>query len=182
MNHSKGLTLLELIVGLLISSILLLNAIPNLREFLDQAEAKSISSKIRRSAAAARHHAIMLDYPITLCGVDAQLTCTRNNFNEIALFIDKDVNRAVNSNDTIIHLLQVNSDEQLNLRASFRRSYIQFNEDGSASQAGSFIFCNRQTPSANKRVTISMSGRAYSARDRNGDGIVELTNGQPISC
>lgn len=182
MKNQIGLSLLELISSLSIISILGASAVPSLQQALTRSEGKSIAAIVRRSAAAARHHAITNEQSVTLCGVNENGVCQRNQLQQLIIFLDVNRNRQVDPGEHLFHAFDVSTENILSLRASFRRNYIQFNEDGSASQAGSFIYCASATPTANKRVTVSMSGRTYLGRDNNGDGVVELTNGQPISC
>lgn len=178
----KGLTLLELLICLCLLAILLSIATPAMSTYLVHAESKSINNSLRRMLAAAREHAVSHSTTVTLCGVDDTFTCTRDDITILAIFMDKNDNSRIDEDETLNYFHELKHQGNLRLRASLRHARIRFQRDGAALEAGSFLYCRPHHPKASRRVTVSMSGRAYSAIDNDGDGLINDTSGNPIRC
>lgn len=178
----SGFSLLELIISMAISAILLAAAIPGFGYFKAKSDARSVTSGLSRMLAKARSHAIFHSELVTVCGVDAQLECNNEQFDTLIAFIDQNENRIVENDEQTVFQVTFDYQGQLSMRASLNRRYFQFTHNGSSRQAGSFIYCDPNYTNAARRVTVSLSGRSYIAHDQDNDGIVELTNGDPITC
>lgn len=178
----NGLTLLELLVCLCLLAILLSIATPSLSTYLVQAESKSINSSLRRMLAATREYAVNHSATVTLCGVDETFTCTRDEITVLAIFIDKNNNSRIDEGEELKYFHELKHQGNLRLRASLRHPRIRFQRDGAALEAGSFLYCRPEHPRASRRVTVSMSGRAYSAMDEDGDGLINDISGDPVRC
>jgi type IV fimbrial biogenesis protein FimT len=181
-TKNTGFSLLELIISISISAILTTAAVPGFSHLKASSDAKTVSLKLSRTLAKARSHAIFHTENVTLCGIDEMSECSSTQFDTLAVFIDDNENRIIDNDEQIVFQATMNYGGQLNLRASLRRQYIQFTSTGSSRQTGSFIYCDPNHTTVARRITISMSGRVYSGKDEDGDGIVELTNGNPIQC
>ncbi len=177
-----GFTLFDALITLAIISILLSLGIPAFSDFLAKAESRHVSHTTHRMLAAARESAMDLERKIKFCGIDKTLECTNEGFSQLAIFVDYNKDSILDDNDTLILVRDLSYSGNSKLSASLGKKYIQFKEDGSASQAGSIIYCHPSYVHFSSRITVSMPGRSYIARDLNGDGIVELTSGKPISC
>jgi len=177
-----GYSLLELLITISISSILLTAAIPSFGHMKAKSNAKTISSTLTRMLAKARSYAIFHSAIVTICGVDEQYECSNRQFEKILVFVDENENRTLDEEEKVIQEAVLKYQGQLNLRAALGRRYFQFTHSGSSKQAGSFIYCDPDYSSASRRITVSMTGRAYIAQDEDNDGVVELTNGDPITC
>ena len=184
MNKLKGLTLLELIITLTISSILLTAAIPGMAFLNAKSDSKVVTSTIIRLLAASRAHAISHGDTVTMCGMSIQNnTCIREQFDRLVMFIDDNNNQEIDDDETLLQERQLDHQGQLHFRAGLNRTYAQFVYDGSSNVAGSFIYCDPDYSTAAARITLSMSGRAYIAQDGDDDGVVEINQGgDPIDC
>jgi len=70
---------------------------------------------------------------------------------------------------------------QIRSRFAFGKPYTVLRPDGQASFTGSMIYCPHNGEAKNvKRVTWNRVGRPYKGIDRNGDGLIEDTNGKPL--
>lgn len=178
---SKGLTLLELLITTLIASILLIVAIPSLGYFKNSSERSAVTNDIRRSLAYSRENAITRNTYTTICGLNSNGECARDNIQSLVVFIDVDKDGMLTEEDQTLSIRELNHSGYLRLRASFRKSSITFNRHGAALAAGSFIYCKPNYPELAARITVSMTGRSYVAR-KNDEGIVRNTNGSEIIC
>lgn len=181
-TRQLGFTLLDLLIALAILSLLTNLAIPNLISSLEKSKAKSLTASVRSAIALARTKAITTEQTVSVCGLHNNNECTNTQFTQIAVFVDKNKNGQIDDGENVLLLNDLQYSGQLRLGASFGRDYIRFKKDGSAQQAGSFTYCNPQYPTHSTRVTISMPGRLYVARDLDGDGIVENSDGSPVRC
>ncbi|MDO6424688.1 GspH/FimT family protein [Saccharophagus degradans] len=184
MQHckSRGFTLLDLLIALAILSLLINLATPNLTSSLEKSKSKSLTVNIRSAIALARTKAITTEQTVSICGLQNNNECTKNQFTQIAIFVDKNKNGRIDEAENVLLLNDLQYTGQITLGASLGRKYIRFKKDGSAQQAGSFTYCNPNHPTYSSRVTISMMGRLYTAKDLDNDGIVENSDGSPISC
>ncbi len=181
-NSVRGFTLFELLLSLAIVGLLLGVGAPTLFSLQAKFESIALQSDLRRMLVTARHYAVAEKRTVTLCGTDAQQHCVDQGFAELTVFIDDNRNRALDEEERIIAVADIRYRGELSLRASSNSRHIGFSADGSATRAGSFLFCRAGYPRNAGRVTVSMAGRAYAGIDRDGDGVVELTSGDPISC
>lgn len=177
-----GLSLIELLTTLSIFSILGLAGIPSLQGLLAKSDGRHMTKISQRFATMARYEAITREQEVTLCYLDQNNECSRNDLRNLALFVDSNENRSFDNDEELIFQDDFSYRGTFQLRASLNRSYIQFTPEGSSNQAGSLIYCNPQYPTASRRVTISMSGRAYEGFERDGNGVVLMPNGNPITC
>lgn len=182
LTHHQGFTLLELLICLSIAALLLGIGIPSFSNIKASMQSYAVQSSLRRTLAAARDFALSSHQTVTLCGINTQFECVDNNFKEIAIFVDKDRDAVLTDDEHIFFVSQLDYSGELTLKAALRRKYIRFKKEGSAEQAGSFVYCHAKHKTTSLRITVSMSGRSYSGKDLDGDGIVELTSGLPISC
>lgn len=182
MQKSSGFTFIELLITLSILGLVLGIGIPDLKRWQIKFQANALSSSIQQILVFARQYSIEHGDNITVCGIQSGRECARNQFYELAAFIDNNQNRRIDEGEKVLALRQLNYQGELRLQASLNRHYIQFQRDGSTKQAGSFIYCHPQQNQFARRITVSMAGRTYIALDRDGDGVVELVNGEAIAC
>ena len=171
----KGFTLFELSIVLLISSLLLVSGIPAIANFWERnivvAELHSLEDAFNK----ARRRAVIDGYPIVVCSLSANNRCQRNWQNKIDIFRDTNQNRTLDSGDLYLRTHTVNSRLELIGKLSARRSYLQYDPDGTThGTAGSIQLCNPEFNTINQRaLIISMTGRLRRSFDRNKDGLHE---------
>ena len=171
----KGFTLFELSIVLLISSLLLVIGIPAIKNFWERnivvAELHSLEDAFNK----ARRRAVIDGYPIVVCSLSAVNRCQRTWQNKIDIFKDTNQNRTLDSEDLYLRTHTVNSRLELIAKLSARRSYLQYDPDGTThGTAGSIQLCNAEFNAINQRaLIISMTGRLRRSFDRNKDGLHE---------
>lgn len=182
MENQHGFTLLNTLIATALVTILSVIAAPSMASYFSKQESLSTMSLLHRHLNSARALAIKQGHDVTVCGIDDTQQCTREDFDKVAMFFDTNRSASIDENDQIFFISDIRHNGQLKLRASWRRTYIRIKETGTSEQAGSFIYCSPKFPASAKRLTVSMTGRSYIGRDTDGDGIVELANGDPIAC
>lgn len=178
----NGMTLLELLVSITIASILTLTSAPSLSLLVANTNQKSTIKSTYRMANMARYHAILREEDVVLCSLNSEKKCSKKLIGALAVFIDKNNDKTLNEDEELIYEDKLSYKGQFKMRVSLNRSYFEFSKTGASKQAGSFVYCDPKHANVTGRVTISMSGRSYKGVDTNSDGIVELTNGKPITC
>jgi len=183
-KNLSGLTLFELVSVMAIVAILAASGTPIFMHLIARYKANSVSTSIYQQLQFARNTAMNRGYKVTLCGSEDGEHCTNRSILKILVFKDEDNNHHLNKTDLALQLIDLGlKAQQVQLRAALNRNYIEFDGNGRARQSGSFIYCSPNKEARNsRRVVISLSGRAYLARDKDGDGIIEQANGEPITC
>ena len=177
-----GFTLIELLITMTMSLILGFIGIPNLMDFYQQQSANTATSEIRRTLAVARQYAVSTQHTVTLCGISDSSSCTNNDIKNLIIFIDVNTNKTLDDDEVIVLNRELTNKGYIRLSASLAAKYIEFRRDGSAKQAGSFIYCVKDKPELSRRVTLSLMGRAYTGKAKSSDGIVTLLSGKAITC
>ena len=106
LNKSKGFSLIELMVTLIISTIIITMAIPAFTRWLSQNELSSSALLFRHLMSDARSEAVKHGQPVRLCNRDAvllvckgtSLSGTKDWSHGALLFLDVDDNRAYEAN------------------------------------------------------------------------------------
>ncbi len=184
MTKTQGFSLIELLSCCAIASLLLGISAPSLKHIEQKYRARHIALTLHQSLTRAREIAVINHSRVILCGSQDGISCNKEKITYLISFIDENKDyKASPSEKIILNIKLTDRRDRLHLAASLGRNYITFNSDGSARQAGSFIYC----PSDGnllfaRRITVSMTGRPYIAIDNNEDNIVELTSGAPIAC
>lgn len=181
----RGYTLWELLITLAIAGILGGLALPSLQEALQRGQTRAVLQDwfhaIQYARTAALSHA---NQHITLCGSPDGKRCDRDWSQGWILFDDRNRNRQWDADET----LHRSNDQplkrhRLQWAASGNRPYLRFAPDGSAREFGSLTLCPLDGNNRHARIIIiNMPGRPRLARDRDGDGIVEDSNGKSVQC
>lgn len=177
-----GFTLIDLMITLSLLLFSLSIGIPSLTMMLKKSEAKALRHTITNTMQFARSYSLTTGKTTTVCGTNDSMECVKRDFRQLTVFIDANDNKVVDGMDEVLSVSQLNYNGSMWMTASLNRKYISFDYRGFSKQAGSFIYCKPQYPRVNSRVTISMPGRIYIARDSDNDGVVELADGNKIEC
>lgn len=181
-KYHRGLTFIELLIALAILCLLTTFGIPSLSQAIERSESRALTSAIRTTLALSRTEAIASESTVSICGTQQSNRCVKTNFSQLVVFVDQNRNGEIDTSEKTLFIQDLNYSGALSLNASFGRDYIRFKKDGSSEQSGSFVYCNPKYPTLSSRMTLSMVGRIYMAKDRDNDGIIENTDGSPIRC
>lgn len=179
----SGFTLVELLIVITLVAVL-------------AAFSSSFSALITRSATQssqmeligfiniARTTAIMESTNVTLCPIDTENGKCSNDWGlDIIAFRDPDRTRQLTDINQIIRTLQPKNNGVFYGNAGIRK-YFGFRATGIAKEAiGNIIWCPQDKSAENAfQIRINMGGRPRVAQDNDGDGVVENSQGSPISC
>lgn len=181
----RGFSLLEAVIVLALLAILLNLALPSYRELVADKQANVAINQIERAVALARHTAINEGIMTTLCRSVDGSQCGGEWQQGFIVFTDRNADRKINGNDALVRIFPPLSDGgSLSFRAFQNRQYLQMTAEGMTNyQNGNFTYCPADGDSRLARqLIINRSGRTYTAKDRDQDGVREGANGKPISC
>ncbi len=181
----SGFTLVNLMLTLTIMAALMAWSLPSYRAMLAQYRGEQQLKTLKRALATGRAAAIRRNRSVTVCpSLDGE-TCSGTWSDGLIVFTDGDGDRRVNGDDRYLRSLQWDGGEgQLRWRAFGNRQYLHINALGQIpNQNGNFTWCPPSgSASGAGQLIINRSGRVRAAIDRNGDGIVENSRGQPVDC
>jgi prepilin-type N-terminal cleavage/methylation domain len=157
---SKGFTLIELIITIVISMILLTIGVPSLRQFMTASAVEQESNNLVNALHSARSQAISLNRNVVLCYADNTNNCVTSAFTHLLMFVDKDGNGVLNTAnaDPDIVLLtggSLNSSITVNMP----QSNYQFTQEGMLlANTGEITLFNNQSTCIARKIILSLSG------------------------
>ena len=184
MLRQQGVTLLEILVVIVISTILIAMANSLLRPFLQRSESQRITDELYQLCLHARAEAAHIKLPLTLCGSTNGEQCDHNWSSGVLLFIDQNRNHRFDIGEIRLqyHSLEIGSATLTWKGFGGRTLGIEAFGIPFASN-GSFTYCSAdKDPKYSQQVIVSRSGRVRRAPDNNGDGEREAIDGGIINC
>lgn len=181
----SGFTLVTLMLTLAIMATLMTLSLPGYRAMLAQHRGEQQLQTLRRALTSGRAAAIRRNRSVTVCPSRDGKSCSGTWSDGLLVFTDAAGDRRVNDDDRRLRSLQWDrGGGQLRWRAFGNRQYLHINALGQIlHQNGNFTWCPPSgSASGAGQLIINRSGRVRAAIDRNGDGIVENSRGQPIDC
>ena len=180
-----GLSLIELLLGLLIISVLASISFRQLPSWISQLRADAALNSLRGGLNIARHTAIVRSVDVIMCPRAGNDCGPRNSWHHGTLvFEDHDSDRAYTEGDVIVTQLPPITSGQVEWRAFRSRSYLRFTSRGMTDwQNGHLRYCPDDGDVRQARqVVLNYAGRTYASRDADGDGIHEDVQGAPLVC
>lgn len=180
MRTYRGITLLELMLGLTIASILTTLVVPALASLKHKTEARQRIFQIQRIIQASRSLAITSAYSVVLCPIGVGRKCVNDWNKKLIVFEDINNNLTLDSNERILSYIDPSySHEQRN----FNGQYIQFKSNGSSAfQTGSFGYCSKKKLAISQSFIISRMGRIRKGAIDEKTGLSTLANGNLVQC
>lgn len=185
MKHSMGLSIIEILTTLLFLGVLALLAGGSFSTAITSARSNSALTPISESISLARSAAILENTTVTICGSPDGNHCDRDWNHIVLVFTDANEDGALNNRDRLIAATTLpNTGGEIRWRAFQNRRYLQINSVGfTRHQNGSFTFCHDSgDPHHTRQLIVNRAARLRFALDRDGDGIVEDSRGNPVSC
>lgn len=157
MDTSKGMTLVELMVALVVFAILASVALPSLATLQSAYRADARIREIETLVKLARSYAISYGVRVRLCPLESGC-CTNDWSKGFSVFSDTGTTACLDGIDVLIHNFPaIDAKDTL----KYSRTSLRFMPDGLASGTnGTFKFCP-DTPSSpsSKSIVISNAGR-----------------------
>lgn len=180
---ANGLTLIELLVALVCLGILATHAAPFFGSLVANANRHSAASNLISLLNVARQTAVSEGQTVTVCAIDAKDKCTPSWDNPIVAFRDPGRLRRIDKELQVIRLIQPEGHGTFHANLGIR-DYLRFRSSGMSREAiGNVVWCPEGgDPRLAFQIRINMGGRIHRSEDTDGDGIVEGSTGQPVSC
>ncbi|OEY66661.1 GspH/FimT family pseudopilin [Marinobacter sp. X15-166B] len=180
---TKGLTLIELCVALLVMATIALSVASVAPSMIHTQRADAAIKELRQLFRFARTEAITRTTIVTICPLDAANQCSNDWHRPISVFRDPDNSRALSQGEVIIKQLDRAAGGVLRAAPAQRR-YFQFDAlGGSKGTLGNLTYCPTSgDPRFIRRLIVSFPGRTRLAQDTDLDGQVEDAQGKPITC
>jgi len=188
-NHRKrghkqcAFTLVELMVGITVISILAIITLPNLNRFIVDLRVEGEISKLHRLLLTARNASINSGQNVVICPVVSG-TCTDDWTKEITVFVDINRNNSLNlPNEEVVKVKSAsNNKDKFQYTGGAFLTYNALGNLVNNNIASLFRYCPEGFSKASKGIIVSPSGRAYISQDQNGDGIDEDRANNNIKC
>ncbi|MCB1648718.1 MAG: GspH/FimT family protein [Pseudomonadales bacterium] len=185
MIAKSGYTLVELLIVLLLLGLLMNQGLPPLRQWQQGRQADIVMDTLISQLALARSEAAALNRSVTLCPSRDGLRCGGDWSLGSLLFVDRNGDRVLNQDDRVLRVRSGDAPPgSLRWRAFGNRQAVQIDARGFLRyQSGNFTYCDPSgEPTLHRQLVVNAAGRARLARDSNGDGIVEDSQGRPLRC
>ncbi|MEI6893893.1 MAG: GspH/FimT family pseudopilin [Colwellia sp.] len=180
-----GMTLIELMVSVSITSILTAIALPNLHPFIVQLRVDNEISRLGRLLLVARNYAINSGDKVILCPLNDDGTCSIDWHKELSVFVDSNGNRKFDMADNEL-LISTKSPIVFGdiLKYGTNRDKITYQATGHlfGLSNGTFKYCPEGYEYMSRGVVVARSGRFYTTTDTNLDGRDETRSNKVISC
>lgn len=185
MVKQRGLTLLELLIVFTIVGILWGVAIPAFSAFHQRHQATAAINRVIGAVNFARMEAVSRNQTVTLCPRENANSCGNEWRKGIIVFMDSNQNGDLEDNDELIRVTPPFPEgSSLSWSAFGSNRYLRFSPLGfTYNQNGTFTYCppNKDNRLA-KLAVINKAGRVRPSADTDGNGIVNLANGDDVEC
>lgn len=184
-RRHRGLTLLELLLAFSIITTLMAMSLPGLPGLFQQQHGQHVLESAAVAIRAARSAAVTRSTQVTICPTVDTAGCSGDWTDGLIVFIDPQGTRQAPEADDIVHLIQwPELAGSISWRAFGNRQYLQIDSLGQLlDQNGNFTWCpNNGDNRLNHQLVVNRSGRLRLARDHNGDGFRQNSQGQAIDC
>lgn len=180
LTRQAGVTIIELMIGVAILSIILTLAVPSAQTFIIQnriiAEINEFSGLVQY----ARYHAIDEQVDTIICPTNDFSECSTNWDLPKMVFADFNGDGSRGNGEEILVGSSALSDQN---DMSGPNVTVRFQGNGAVSSPATFLLCHKDDDAKFARaLTLSLQGRVKMSRDTNNDGVHEDNDGNTLSC
>jgi len=180
-----GMTLIELMVSIGITSILTTIALPSFNEFIVRLRVDNEISRLSRLLLTARNHAISSQANVIICPLGDNGGCSTNWHEELSVFVDNNGNGLFDSanNELMISKKSPIIATDILIYAK-NRTKITYQATGHlfGLSNGTLRYCPKDHKDKSRAIVVARSGRFYATTDSNRDGKDETRSNQIITC
>ena len=158
----RGLSLLELLVTMGISTIIFSITIPVMAGLINQNRIATQVNTLRTSLELTRSTAIQQNEHTVICKSDDGETCIRRGeWNQgWIIFVDSNHNRRRSEDERLVYVQQpLPETTELKYRAFGSRHYVTYRPEGFTKTNGTFTVCNSAVPERAKALILTKTGR-----------------------
>jgi type IV fimbrial biogenesis protein FimT len=186
----RGVTLVELLVALALLTALFRLALPAFNDLIAREQATAALNRMLGLVAQARASAVRQNRALVLCASDsteADAPCAGRDDWHLGTLLFADRNgdgRYAIGERAVRRDSGWSGPARVRWRSFRNRSYLRFRPNGMTDwQNGSFTWCpDDRDASLAVQLVLNAGGRARKARDQDGDGIAEDSQGRPLAC
>jgi len=185
-QREKGFSLTEFLLVMTISIILASQL--NLGSFATASKenkADELMTGIVTAISMARQAAVNESRMVTFCRSDDGKHCQGKWHEGSIIFTDRNADHVLNEDDRLLYRLPATTlTGSLRFSSFGNKQYLQLTPFGLTNyQNGNFTWCpENKDPTFARQVIVSMTGRTRYARDEDGDGIIENSQGKAVEC
>ncbi len=184
--RDDGFSLVELLVGVTLASLLTSLCIPAFSHLIASQRSTSRVNQMIGAVQLARQAAISLNTTTTLCPAEAGVCLGRNQWhNGAMIFTDRNQDGALDNNETLVaRLPRLEQGERIYWRSFRNRNFLRFKATGLTDwQNGHFLYCPPDgDPRYARSIILNAQGRVRLAPDTDADGVAEDARGRPLQC
>ena len=181
----KGFTLIELVTVVAIAGILLGVGVPNMQSLITSAKVTSNVNKMVGLLNYSREYSLNNNVVVTVCPSSDGISCSKYWTKGQIAFTDKNLNHKKDAGEIVLRAYsELPEKHVMTWRAFQNKNYLQYSPTGfTRYQNGTFRFCVLgEDKSFNRAIIMTISGRARSSKDIDGDGIHEDRTGKDVVC
>jgi len=183
--QGQGVSLVELLLALGLLALLLSAGLPDFQQWRRKREIDAGMRELQAAVDMARAYAIAENVMVTLCRSNDGKRCQGRWHDGAIVFTDRSANSVLDDEDRLFYRLPPFAVPGTLTFSSFQnRQYLQMTARGFTNhQNGNFTFCpaDKNLRMA-QQIIVSISGRSRMARDSDGDGVVEDSQGRALLC
>lgn len=182
-ERQSGFTLIELMVGIAIVSVLVTVGIPSLNQFLLQMRVDNEIAATQRIMLVARNTAINTEMNTVVCPLRDGTNCGGDWTGQVSVFADANGDNQFNvaDDDRLITVKDAIKDND-NLTSPGNRFVYGPTGQLVSADVGLIAYCPYGEPDYNRGIVVSASGRVAASIDSNNDGKDETRAGTSITC
>lgn len=184
LKKREGLTLIELVVIIALISVVVSFAVPGFAGLVERSHRQTTVSGLVNLFNVSRTRAVQQQVPVTICPLNPiNGKCTLDWNLPVTAFTDPLRQRQLTASTEVVLVTSPPTQGRLIGGTGIRR-YFGFNADGMATGAiGNVTWCPADNDAGEAvQLRINWGGRLVRARDTDGDGIVEDSQGAPLVC
>lgn len=163
-GHSRGLTLIELIISLAILVVLLAIAVPSFKSLAASTRLTASKNQLILGLQRARSEALSRGRDVVLCpSLDGRRCVDDSDWSHgWLLYVDNNRNSRFDAIETLL-LSQTMDAENVSINGNHGRRQITYRNLGeSAGANATFVLCSRMRPDLGGQVIVANSGRVRS--------------------
>lgn len=179
----RGVTLLELIIVIAVLAIVATTMIPGLQKLFENTSRRTQMQSMVGLFHLARTQAVSQGTIVTICPLDDSNECTGDWQKPVHVFADPENQRALTAGRQSLRIKEPSESGSWTVRVG-NRGYFQYRPNGMVrGTLGNLTWCPESGDEKNAgQLIINMGGRLRYAQDHSGDGIVQGSDGKPVTC
>lgn len=163
--RTRGFTLIELMLTLLIAGVVLGLAVPSMGKMMERSQTTSTFNRLVGDLAFARSEAVKRGKSVVMCPSDNQSSCSGTDWSKgWLLFVDVNDNRAVNTGEEILRVAEKVKTPNKVFARGFKKTSLSFGGDGKlekgvAGDIGRVVVCDSRGDAGAKALAFSPFGQ-----------------------